>query len=137
MTDDQKTFLFAGLAILVVVGVAVTVVRKIRTPKLEKGETPTSIEIARIVEQEMRQNGGAGTAGALLLIFTAMSLFKYFAADNVYQQMVALLLWIGNSVFWGVFLLARMIASGRISVVYRNEPPGGRATSAERREPVM
>jgi hypothetical protein len=48
-----------------------------------------------------------------------------------------MLLWIGNGIFWGVFLLARMIASGRISIIYRSEIPGARATSAERREPPI
>jgi hypothetical protein len=110
----------------------VIVLRKIRTPHKGDERLPP-VEIARITEQEVDQNAGAGVAGVCLLIFTGIALFKYFAAENVYQQMVALLLWIGNGVFWGVFLLARMVAAGRISIVYRDANPA----IVERKEPQI
>jgi len=84
-------------------------------------------QIAHIVQKNVaRDSSGAAFP---LFIFSAVALYKYFTAETADQQIVALLLWIGNSTFWGAIFIGAMISHSRTSIVYRDLP------SAERPEP--
>jgi hypothetical protein len=125
------TFLAAGIVVAVVIFIAVRVFRYIFVNRTDgDGQLPAvPIQIAHIVQQNVaRDSSGAGFP---LLIFSAVSLFKYFTAETTDQQIVALLLWIGNSTFWGSIFIGAMISHSRTSIVYRDMPP------AERQEPRM
>lgn len=124
MTGDQSggvISIIAWLAIIIIFGVLFAVFRKRSDDNVDP-----QIEIARIVEPNLVQRASVGFLGLILFAFTVVSFLKYFTADTVYQQMVALLLWIGNSIFWGVLLLANLISQGRTSTIYRDETPNDR-----------
>lgn len=89
------------------------------------------MEIARIVDNGIVRQSAAGVSGMILVICSVISMVKYFAAQTSDQQIVALLLWIGNGVFWGSLMLAAMISSGRTSTVFRDTAP------AERNDPRL
>lgn len=121
--DIGFAVLVAGALVAVIAGV-----RAMRRP--ERADAAFGpVEIAQIVDNGIVRQSAAGASGLILVIFSVISVIKYFAAQTTDQQIVALLLWIGNCVFWGTFMLGAMISSGRTSTVYREAAP------AERREP--
>ena len=128
MTNEEKAIALSVLVVLVVIAVLFLLER--RSNKGRPKRLPP-IEIARIVESGVVHNTGAGGIGLFLLIFSAISMLKYFAAETVNQQIVALLLWIGNGVFWGSFMVTAAISRGKISTVYRDQAP------ADRQEPTL
>lgn len=124
MINDQNGAGFAIATTLVLV-IAYTGVRIFRKTRADKHVPPNRqpSQIAHIVEQKVSQDSGAGGAGLLLIIFSAISLYKYFTAETFNQQIVALLLWIGNGIFWGVFFVGMLISHARTSTIYRDLPP--------------
>jgi hypothetical protein len=58
---------------------------------------------------------------------------SYYSAENASQQIVALLIWIGNGIFWGVLIIAGTISRTRTYIVYSDiPPPQGADTGAGR-----
>ncbi len=55
----------------------------------------------------------------MLVIFCFVSFMEYNSATTVFQQISALLLWIGGNTFCGIFIVAGMIGSqAKTYVVY-------------------
>jgi hypothetical protein len=123
------TFLAAGIVVAVVIFIIIRIFRFIVRKTRDDGDMlhAVPVQIAHIVQQNVAKDSSG--AALPLLIFSVVSLFKYFTAETTDQQIVALLLWIGNSTFWGTILVGAMIAQSRMSIVYRDMP------QAERQEP--
>jgi hypothetical protein len=128
VTNEEMAIALGVLVVTVIIAVLLLLER--RSNKGRPKRLPP-IEIARIVESGVVHNTGAGGIGLFLLIFSAISVLKYFAAETVNQQIVALLLWIGNGVFWGSLMLVATISRGKTSTVYRDQAP------AERQDPLL
>lgn len=86
-------------------------------------EVVNKVEIARVVENSLPQRASVAVLGLLLLLLSALCLIKYFVARTSEEQIIALLLWIGNIMFWGVFLISNLISIGRTSVINRDATP--------------
>jgi hypothetical protein len=129
VTEEQAIGLTV-LVVIVVIAILFASARASRKSESEEALLPP-VEIARIVDPGIIRNSAAGGSALILVIVSAVSIFKYFGAQTVNEQIVALLLWIGNGVFWGAFMLGAIISSGKTSVVYR-EP-----ALTERREPKL
>ncbi len=128
MTNEEKAIALGAFAVIVVVAGLFMLAR--RSGKIMPRDVPLPpVEIAKIVDP--RTAGGAGVGGIFLLIFSAYCIFKYLSAETFNEQIVALLLWIGNGVFWGSLTIAAVISGGRTSVVYRDQVP------APRQEPQL
>jgi hypothetical protein len=58
-------------------------------------------------------NGELGVGGILavvmLIISSLISWLVYISADTIFEQIAALLMWIGNCVFWGIFIVVSAI----------------------------
>jgi hypothetical protein len=127
MMENQNNLLIsisAWAVVIIGVGILFAVFRK-------RGDaTEPQIEIARIVDRGL-VGPGAGAIGFMFAVATLFCFVNYFVASTTDRQIVALLLWIANSAFWGVCLLANLISQGRTSTVYRDPSP------AERQEPPL
>lgn len=119
MTADQQTIVIT----IIVVGVVLLTLLLATLRSRPEKEAVTAIEIARVVESNIDHRVGAGVLGFFLVLSTIYCLIEYSFAQSAERQMVTLLLWIGNSLFWGVFLLANLISRGRTSVIYRDATP--------------
>jgi hypothetical protein len=122
---------FVIILLVCAIFVAVLVIsirKKFRGPQVEPSPP---VRIARIVEDTLGGGGGGGFAALMLIIFSIVATYSYYRAETVFQQIVALLIWIGNSTFWGIFILVPVLIRRRTYVVYRDvqEPPA-------RQEPV-
>lgn len=135
MTPDQTNMGATIIGIILVIVVAYWVFRRKKIEADPPKEISTSIQIAHLKE-ELHADTSDGCVGAFLVLallgFSAYSYIRYAAADNVYGQMAALLLWIGNCAFWGIFIITFVLARRRIFVVYRDASP---AAVDNRREP--
>jgi hypothetical protein len=67
---------------------------KIGRRKVKVDNAPQPVEIARITERVVFSGGGA-FAVVMLIVFNIVLTLTYFAVENVLQQNVALLSWIG------------------------------------------
>src|SRR5690349_10701315 len=54
----------------------------------------------------------------MLAIFTVGAFFSYMSATTVLQQIAALLIWIGSSTFWGLFIIGGLLARRHTHLVY-------------------
>jgi hypothetical protein len=125
------TLFTSGIAVAVVIFIVVRVFRSFFANRTDGDDQlrGAPVQIAHIVQKNVaRDSSGASFP---LLIFSVVSLYKYFTAVTTDQEIVALLLWIGNSTFWGAIFIGAMISHSRTSIVYRDMPP------AERQEPRM
>lgn len=100
MTGDQIAIGLGIAIVAVVLAVLRSVIKKIRTPAMPPAE---------VIEPEESPFTGAGYISVPLLLCNAWSFFKYLVASNANEQIVALLLWVANGVFWGVLLIAFLI----------------------------
>lgn len=125
MTEDQRLAAFGAIALLVVVIMAAAVfgTRKSNRDIAE-------VQIARIIERNP-SSFGASVIGLMFGVATILCFINYTLAITTDRQIVALLLWIANSAFWGVCLLANLITQSRTSAVYRDRTPD------ERQEPPL
>jgi hypothetical protein len=89
---------------------------------------PAPVQIAHMVET-IEGGGGVVAAAICLLIASAISFFVYLHSSTVLQEISALLIWSGNSIFWGVIMIVAALGRKRTYVVYRDVAP------AERPEP--
>jgi hypothetical protein len=78
MTDERKTLWFAVVIVAAVIITAVVVFQKIRQ-SLNADERLPPVEIARITEQEVARNGGAGVAGVFSLPLAARLIHRKFS----------------------------------------------------------
>jgi hypothetical protein len=130
VTDEEKAIALGVLIVVAIVAVLFAIDRYSRkTRGVAEGYPLPPVQIAKIIDPGTI--GEARVGGIALLIFTVICLFKYFSADTFNGQIVALLLWIGNGVFWGAFMIVAAVSSGRTSLVYRDQVP------AERQEPRL
>ena len=54
----------------------------------------------------------------MLIVFSFVSAGVYAGATTVFQEIVALLIWIGSSTFWGIFIIAGMAGRRTTYIVY-------------------
>lgn len=119
-------FLLVTLFIASLYGAA----RFFREPQPNKFvQPPPPVQIAHMIEENMNDGGGVGAAALMLFIFSIVAMFTYYGATTVFQEIVALLIWIGNGVFWGVIMIVAALGRKRTYIVYRDVAP------AERQEP--
>jgi hypothetical protein len=119
-------FILALLGVIVVIGILAFAGRVFSKPRV----LPLPpVQIANIIEQAVESSGGVASAAVLLIIFSVVSAIDYFAATTVFEQIVALLIWIGNGIFWGVIMIVAALGRRRTYIVYRDAVP------TERREP--
>lgn len=137
MTEQQAVGLLVAAAVVVFILLAIASRRRRKnSPQAEAQIEPAAIEptaIAEMVETSPPANWGAGVCFLALMLFSVISLVKYFGAETYDQQLVALLLWIGNSVFWGTLMTVFVLTNrSSHSTIYRKTPP---VAAAQRREP--
>ena len=54
--------------------------------------------------------GVGGILATVMLLFSSLfSWLVYISADTIFEQIAALLMWIGNCVFWGIFIVISAI----------------------------
>jgi hypothetical protein len=82
----------------------------------EAKEVP--IQFAKVIVEHAGSSAGVGVAGLMLLIFSFVSAGEFFSATTVLQQIAALLLWIGSSTFFGIFIIAGTIVRKQTYIVY-------------------
>lgn len=103
--------------------------------KRKPSSATNSVQIAHLIERPP-SNASDGYVVALLILgligFSLLSCFRYFTATNASDQIIALLMWIGNCAFWGIFILCFVMSRTRTYVVYRDIGP---STGENRREP--
>ena len=87
------------------------------------------MQIAHIVEQSVESSTEVGVAAMLLLVASAVSGLFYLNATTVLQEIEAVLIWSGNGIFWGVFMIVAALGRRRTYIVYRDVAP------TERQEP--
>ncbi len=122
-------FSLAFLLVLALIGGAAWGVRKIGAPPPPPPPPPPTVRIARIVDDLTPGLGGStrrvsvvyGVLMTILIIFSLVSATSYYTAETVFQQIAALLMWIGNGVFWGVIMIVTAVLQPRTYIVYREE----------------
>lgn len=58
--------------------------------------------------------GVGGILATVMLLFSSLvSWLVYISADTIFEQIAALLMWIGNCVFWGIFIVVSAIGHTR------------------------
>lgn len=119
MTNEQIALAVAAGLIILFAGLVFQNVRG----KRFKDPEPRSTEIATIVEREPKRDGALAAGGLMLICSTIYCLFRYFAAETIDQQIVALLLWIGNGIFWGALIISNAVLIARTSTVLRTDQP--------------
>lgn len=60
----------------------------------------------------------AGLGGAMLAISSFIAFMQFVTATTVFQEIAALLIWIGSSAFWGVFIIGGLLARRQTHLVY-------------------
>ena len=54
--------------------------------------------------------GIGGILATVMLLFSSLvSWLVYISADTIFEQIAALLMWIGNCVFWAIFIIVSAI----------------------------
>jgi uncharacterized membrane protein len=54
--------------------------------------------------------GVGGILATVMLLFSSLvSWLVYISVDTIFEQIAALLMWIGNCVFWGIFIVVSAI----------------------------
>src|ERR1700691_39101 len=105
---QAPTLFAAGIAAAVVIFIVIRVLRSIFANRTDEDDSlrGAPVQIAHIVQKNVaRDSSGAGFP---LLVFSVVSLYKYFTAITTDQEIIALLLWIGNSTFWGAIFIGAM-----------------------------
>jgi hypothetical protein len=101
--------------VFVLIIVALLIVRHWWPNAVQKA---TPIEFARVVSFA-GTSPGVGVGGLIWVIFCFVSLVEYNSATTVFQQISALLLWIGGNTFCGILIVGGMIGSqAKTYVVY-------------------
>jgi hypothetical protein len=104
MLEPWQTAALTVAAILAVLAVTVTALRNKHRQEVTAAEFQGSVAVDR------RAGIGAGILGFLLVVCSGIALIDFIAARTLEREIVALLLWIGSSLFWGIFLLANVIS---------------------------
>jgi predicted membrane protein len=117
------------VVVLVIVGLA-TGSRFLSKPRASEylQPPPAPVQIAHMVET-IEGGGGVGVAALFLVIASVISFIIFLNSSTVLQEISALLIWSGNSIFWGVIMIVAALGRKRTYVVYRDVAP------AERQEP--
>lgn len=120
MTADQQTIAITMIVIGVIFIVVLFLVFRKRST-----EPPvvTQIEVAHIVEPNLPETAAVGVIGFALILCSLVCMMNYITARSYEQQIIAVLFWIGNCIFWGVLLIAKLISQGRTSIIYRETTP--------------
>ncbi len=128
-------FFLAFLIVLGLIGAAAWGVwRLLGTVKPPPVKPPPPFRIARIVDDQtpglwsrhprlavVLHGVAMGVPVTFLIIFSLVSATSYYTAETVFQQIAALLMWIGNGVFWGVIMVVTAVLQPRTYIVYREE----------------
>ncbi len=118
------------LAFLVVLAVSIGLIFLVALAfKTRRTKPPPPVQIASIIELGAGSSSAVGLAAVLLVISSLASGFVYLNATTVFQEIVALLMWIGSDVFWGVIMIVSAVGRERTYIVYRD------VASTERQEP--
>lgn len=138
---DRQTMIALAITLALVALVLFGVISRIRRgapsdDSVRPANRPLEpVAIAEITEGPPAANWAGAFAAIALLGFTVIALAKYFNAETANQQLVALLLWIGNCAFWGIFVLAAVISGrGKLTVFRLPQVP---VTPSERQEPKL
>ena len=60
--------------------------------------------------------GVGGILATVMLLFSSLvSWLVYISADTIFEQIAALLMWIGNCVFWGIFIIVSAIHTRKMT----------------------
>ena len=145
IAQQMNTIIAAGIVAMLVAYMIYEARRRVKRGRktnpiasnTTKSANPEGIvPIAYLLEERERVDVSDGCLAIGLIIaligFTVYSGFRYFAAQTASDQIVALLLWIGNSLFWGIFVCLFVLNRGRNYIVYRSNALG---TPKNRREP--
>jgi len=66
--------------------------------------------------------GVGGILATVMLLFSSLvSWLVYISADTIFEQIASLLMWIGNCVFWGIFIVVSAISRTRANDLKRHE----------------
>lgn len=112
-----QSLIVALIALIVILPVAWILSRVLPDWKIkQRPETP--IQFAKIIEEQEGLGAGTIVAGLMLIIFSFVSAGMYANASTVFQEIAALLIWIGNCAFWGIFIIAGAIGCKKTHIVY-------------------
>lgn len=137
MTTEQ---MIGGIVAAVILFAVLGAIRNSITRKRTKHQAPllpTPVQIAHLKEQIQADTSDGCLAGFLILALLGASILaavRYFEARTVDDQIVALLIWIGNCAFWGIFIITFVLARRRVYIVYRDITP---SAAERRREPNL
>jgi preprotein translocase subunit SecG len=116
---QNLTFLLSFLFVLIGIVVGFVLFARHWRSNEVKLTPQTPIQFAQVVvEEDVRSTIGLSIVGLMLTIFSLISAFKYFRATNAFEEMAALLFWIGNNTFWGIFAISGAITRKQTYVVY-------------------
>jgi hypothetical protein len=122
---------FAVVLLVIGLGAASRFLSKPRAnERLQPPPAPAPVQIAHMVET-IEGGGGVGVAALFLVISSVASFFIFLHSSTVLQEISALLIWSGNSIFWGVIMIVAALGRKRTYIVYRDVAP------AERQEPRL
>lgn len=107
------------VVVLVGLVVAAATFSGIKSRKAKAEEIPEAAEVhaAKIVVIQKR-GGGVVVLGVIQVLATIACLFHFIATDTVLQEIAVLLLWVGNGVFWGSFMIVSAISERHTYLVY-------------------
>jgi hypothetical protein len=69
---------------------------------------PPAESLPSVIKGETLGVGGI-LATVMLLFSSLVSWLVYISVDTIFEQIAALLMWIGNCVFWGIFIVVSAI----------------------------
>ncbi len=73
--------------------------------------------VAKIID-EADGSAVAIFGGLMLAIFSFGAFASFMGATTVLQEIAALLIWIGSSTFWGLFIIGGLLARKQMHLVY-------------------
>jgi hypothetical protein len=72
----------------------------------------------RFAEVITESGSVGGFFGVTMIISAVVSGITYMLATTVFQEIAALLIWVGGNTFWGIFLIATVLERKQTFVVY-------------------
>jgi hypothetical protein len=78
----------------------------------------TSIPFAKVIDEQHRVSFDTAFAGFMLIVFSVVAAGMFIRATNAVQEVEALLIWIGSSTFWGIFIIAGVLRRKQTHIVY-------------------
>jgi hypothetical protein len=102
----SQNWLQVSYSVAVILGVVALLYWLFFRPHSPPEELPSAIKGQTL--------GVGGILATVLLLFSSLfSWLVYMSADTIFEQIAALLMWIGNCVFWGIFIVVSAIAYTR------------------------